>query len=401
MSNVPTVSAAFLRFFTITVILWLLVVILGNDIIALWPGEARVLGDLTWSYPIPTLLVRFLRITFADDLFGVRLIGPVLSAGSLLAVFHWGSRLFGRRTALITILVSLSIFLPNLLAKTFHFEQFLLVAQTVFALSLLYYLKTQQGKLWIYGSLLVGAYCSTLSMFLFACALFLLLRYRHPAGKTLGRLSLLPVLGALVVARAGFAYFTLTAPLSSYFATGFSLGEWALLHVLSLLPWFGFALAGLWHLLRRIGKADETVIILSSLLLAALAGGGLFIQTVLALIIARQVGDFFRPGYPYRPVIVFGAVLQLVGFFFLAMYLMMTGFRELGGTGFRVGMALGLVYWIPGVFGVIGLWSKNARLLIGGRVLSGLLVMLVGWLMLYPLVAEQLSLPKPTIERIE
>ena len=399
-------SPGMYRFFVIAAILWGIGLVLGNDIIPFWPGEATLLNGAGWSdpgvsYPIPYALTQFVGLTLDYDVFGLRLIGVICLLKSLLAIFHWGSRLFGRSTSLVAILVSMSLFLPAILGKTFSPEIVLLPFQTTFALALLYFLKTGKSRLWVYSSFILGTLCTPFSMLIYAPLLYLGLRYRHPDGEKLTALRLLPVIIGVGLIKFLIIYLMTGNLLSNSPLFTTPLSDWLILQLASLLPWLGFALAGFWHTLRRVGKADELVTIVGTWLVAALLSGGLVLQLAIAVLIARQVGDLYRPGYPYKPLIIFGSVIQLVSFFFLATYGMMTGFQELGGTGFRVGMALGLVYWIPGVFGLVGLWSKGPGLLIGGRVLSGVLVLLVGWLMLFPIVAKELGWKPPSVPTIE
>ena len=379
-----------MRFFAVAAILWIVVLVSGNDLHPYFaPGEASLLQEIIQPPTLPGLLYTGLR-QLTTDLFALRLPGILLLVITFGLLFAYGRKLFGASTIYVALLVLASSLLINVAAKFALADNLLLLGLTGLFLSSIHYLKTGRGAaaVWLFG--LASAWTQPVVTLVGGLSLYGLLRQFHPQGKGLDKLYLYAVLPT-----AAGAVWLLSGSLTG---VGFSLGafvrpvhHWLGLQALGLLPWLGFLLAALWNTGVKARKGEELSIILGSAFVASLLTGSLLPQIVLGLMIARQVNDFFRPGYPYRPIIVFGSIVQLVGFFFLAMYVMMTGFRELGGTGFRVGMALGLVYWIPGVFGLVGMWSKGPKLLIGGRVLSGLLVMLIGWLLLFPVVQQYLQ----------
>ena len=388
MPTAPAPSAAFYRFFAVAAILWLFVLITGNNVHPVWLAGERLLLDGPPKGLLPGWLVRWAAVTLDGDLFGLRLIGTTLLLITLSLTYRFGRQLFGYRTLLVTLLVLVSSLLINTAGKFVLADNFLFLFQGGFGLAVIYYLKTGKAAwlLVLFGALALLSH--PLSSFLYAVVLLGGLGGWHPQGRRLRAYAWLPLLGLLGGWWNDWQLLPPGYELSyGYQAYGRAWG----LQLLGLFPWLGFLLAALWNVPQKVRRGEELNLILGLWLLAAAAGGGLVVQLVAALLIARQANDFFRPNYPYKPLVIFGSIAQLLGFFFLAMSLMMTGFRELGGTGFRVGMVLGLVYWAPGVFGVVGLWSKGPKLLLGGRVLSGLLVMLVGWLLLYPLVAQGLG----------
>ena len=118
------------------------------------------------------------------------------------------------------------------------------------------------------------------------------------------------------------------------------------------------------------------------------------IQAVLGFLIARQVIRFFKEGYPYTSIVKGVGVLGIILVFCGAIMVLFVGSQMYGGEGFRRGIINGAAYWIPGFVAVIGLFMKNPKWIIGGMAGSGLLVVLIGWLMVGPMIEKHPALPQ-------
>ena len=167
------------------------------------------------------------------------------------------------------------------------------------------------------------------------------------------------------------------------------LGVWAMgAQALAMLPWVGFLVAGLVELVRNLKKGEEFSILVGGLLLGSIMGGTLLLQWVFALLIAKQLQRFITRGYPLGNLLKTLTILLLLSVLLGAILGMIIGYYKFGGQGFRVGMSLILAYWMPGLFGAIGLFGRNQKLVVLGTVLGVLLLCLAFWVQAWPLVSQ-------------
>jgi hypothetical protein len=66
--------------------------------------------------------------------------------------------------------------------------------------------------------------------------------------------------------------------------------------------------------------------------------------------------------------------------------LMVGGWQELKGLGFRTMMSFGTVYWFASFAGVVGILMKNRRLILGSATIAGVMVTFMFWGQIFPLL---------------
>lgn len=314
----------------------------------------------------------------------VRLPGVLLLFAGLGLGYEVGRRFFGKETMLFAILVAASSWLLPNSAKWLSLDTWLWLPQLLTSLGMLGYLK-QPDKSWkwlVWLSWPVALLLHPLGSLLGVGALYLVWRSRHPSGKRLDQLGLY-LIGPFIAA------FSLWLNSDERLAGWYLLTtDWTALaaHLLGILPWLGFVVAGLAETFRNFRKGEELAILTAGLLAGAILANSLWLQWVLALIAAKQVQRFILNGYPYGNVVKTIAVLQLTAYILTGILAMMYGFENWRGSGFRAAMSATLACWAPALFGVFGLFGKNQRMALLGFMFSGLLFSLAFWTQVYPLV---------------
>jgi 4-amino-4-deoxy-L-arabinose transferase-like glycosyltransferase len=383
-------SDRFQFFMGVSALLFLANLFIMNDYATLWNGpEAALLWDVDFGLlnSLPHLLTAALYDPEAFNLFVLRLPGPILLCLAFGIYYLLGKRIFGRTQILFTLLILGASFMMPVLAKRNTADLWLWFAQLFTLLALLRFLK-QTSWLWqilFYLGLLVAVVLqplgSTLLFFIIPTALY----FYHPQGKNLMRLA--PWIAALGL--FALSYF-LNPELFNQrtFEIGWrssSFGKYLLVNILGVLPFVGFLLAGIRETIFKLKRGEELAIINSAIGLGAIFSQSVLLQLLFAFLIAKQMQSFFVKNYPYQNIVKSGAILHLLLTFGLAFLLMVGGFFEFRGPGFRAGLALGGLYWMLSFVSVIGLYGMNRRFVIGGTIMGGLLAMMVFWLQVYPL----------------
>jgi len=173
----------------------------------------------------------------------------------------------------------------------------------------------------------------------------------------------------------------------NYGTVGF--GNYCLLMIYGVLPWFAFLPPGMRHTIKRFRAKEELSIIMLALFIAGIASMSLVVQFVFAFLIAKQIKGLFSEKYPYYNIVKAGAVIHLLIVVVGAMLLMVGGWQELKGFGFRTMMSFGTIYWFSSFAGVVGILMKNRRLIMGSAAIAGLMVTFMFWGQIFPLLVEK------------
>ena len=179
-----------------------------------------------------------------------------------------------------------------------------------------------------------------------------------------------------------------------------SLKDNYLYQIIAFLPWLGFVPASLWDMIQKLRKREEMAIVLFSLLLFSVISGGLVLQFALALLVAKQIDNYFKPNYPYTNLVKIFAVLNLGFSFLIVAIVLLTGYDSFSEIGFRSKMGTGGIFWAFSFLGVIGLFGKNRNMIIGSMSLCGLLTMLLFWVQIAPILENYRNFPKRLTEEI-
>lgn len=383
-------SDRFQFFLGVSALLFIANLFIMNDYATLWNGpEAALLWDIDFGTlnSLPQMVTALLYDSEALNLFIVRLPGPILLCLSFVLYYFLGKRIFGHQQLLFTLLVLGASFMMPVLAKRNTADLWLWLFQLVSLLALLRYLK-QPSWLWqilFYLSLLIAVLLQPLGSALLFFVIPTVLYFYHPQGKNLIRLA--PWIAALGL--FALSYFLNPQPFNQrafeigWLASGF--GKYLLVNLLAVLPFAGFLFAGIRETVFKLKRGEELAIINAAIGFGALLAQSTLLQLLFAFLIAKQMQSYFVKNYPYQNIVKSGAILHLLLTFGLAFLLMVGGFFEFRGPGFRSGLALGGLYWMLSFVSVIGLYGMNRRFVIGGTVMSGLLAMMVFWLQVYPL----------------
>lgn len=292
-----------------------------------------------------------------------------------------GKKFFGKQAMLFMLLVlSGSLLLVNGL-KWATGDPMELALLVLTFLGMLGYLKQ---PLWSWRLLTWAAWTIALAIqpleaLLAILPIALVWRFRHPKGRQLDSLFLWiwgPVVAALAWWWNGWQL-----PESFFFWSWSSeniLAGYGI-QFLGMLPWLGFLVAGIVDLFRKGSKGEELSILLGGLLLGALLSNTLLLQWAFALLVAKQLQRIGTPGYPFGNLVKTFTVLPLLAWLLAGISGLVAGYVVMGGSGYRIGVSLILAYWIPVLFGAIGLFGNRHRLMSLGMAAGALLFSLAFW----------------------
>ncbi len=389
-------SPRFRLLLIIVVLLFVVNLLIMNDFVTIWSGaETSFVWNSLFGERIFFLPYRLAGFLSGDSLgaFGLRLPSAVvLLAG--LAFFYLAARRFLGSEATLTALMALaaSLVVPNT-GKLATLDAWAFAVQAAGTGFLLLFLKKPDlaSRLFFYFFLGFSLWFRPLSSGILFSVFPAILYFAHPQGRRLGKLYpwAAIVVGSLLLWLAGQWKWEWPGLLFS-----FDTGALLLAAVLGWLPFLGLVASGLVESLVKVRKGEELSVINMAWLAASLAAHSLVLHLVLALLVGKQLRAYFDPRYPYRGLVRTLSILHLLLVFFAAMFLMMSGFREFGGTGFRSGLAFGGTYWMLSLIGVFGLFGLNRRQVWGGMLFSGLLATFFFWSQVAPLLESRRDLPK-------
>lgn len=347
--------------------------VLLNDTLHWVPGAETMLVE-KWGQGLPAYP------------FLLRLPGALLFFAVLAITYFQGKRFFGKETALLALFVLSGSLLAINAVKWVSGDPWLLFFYLLAILGMIGYLKNPQWQ-WRLTGIAGGVFSialQPLGAFAGLLAMALFWRFRHPDGKRLDQLYWW-IWGPVVFALSWWWRGGVSG--DPYLYTSWLAGRpgWVLgAQFLGMLPWLGFLTAGLVEIIRNQKKGEELSILLAGLLAGALLSGSLVLQWAFALVVAKQLQRFLLAGYPYGNVVKTISILQLAGVLLVGIAGMVYGYLEWGGTGFRIGMSLILAYWMPALFGTIGVFGGNQRLVVLGYAAGTLLLSLAFWAQIGP-----------------
>lgn len=365
-----------------------------NDVASIWSGAETSVVTRAQAGVQAQLPVDVARLTgAANSLSGLvlRLPGLVLCVLALTVFFFLGRRVFGVHITLHALLVLLAGFWVVTLAKLGSGDVWLLAFQMTGMLGVILFLKRPIAtyRLLTYVMILLSIWVDAFSSSLLFVFFPLILVFLHPQGKRLVALHT----WFFAAASVGLLYVAGVLewmPDIQYTGWGrMSWGRFSIFLLLSILPFLGFFFAGLWDSVQKARKGEELALILLIWIVLGVALQSPAVIGGVALLTGKHLHDYFLKNYPHDNIVKVTMLLHLIGFFFVAMILMLGGFFQYRGVGFRSGMAFSAVYWMMSFVGVIGLYGHNQRFVLGGSTLAGLLAVALFWLQVFPLWEQQ------------
>ena len=378
-----------------------------NGITTIWSGaETELVSKVVqkqFSYALPIWGIGIINSFSGFDPFLLRFSGPIFFTLTLICCWIWGQKIFGRQTAVFSILlISASFVLPNI-AKLAVGDTWLLCAQFIAFLMVILYLKQPVigWRLGFYLAGVVSILIHPLSSVIFLLTLVSLLYFFHPKGKSLWKLNpwIMVIASSVLFYLLGWRDWRSEGFVLDYF--GLSWGKYLIANLLGVLPWLGFVIAGVIDSLKKRLKGEEFGLIMLTCFFSALLSQSPVLGMILAIWGGKHLGDYFIKNYPYRNIIKTVSILNLVLAFCLASFLMMRGFFEFKGLGFQAGLFFSFAYWVPTFIAIVGLYGPKKRLVISGMVLTGLLASFVFWYQINPLLESRRNLPKRLVQTIQ
>ncbi len=377
---------------------------LGNDYATVWNGTeaAMFLTAQNGSAATPVSFIGQLIYDLKGlSAFTMRLPSVLFLLFSGLVFYKYGKKIFGRDAVVLTMLVAASSFLLITLAKIGGGDLYLLFAQVGHLIFTILFVKQPKSK-WrntSYVFLALGMLIHPLSMGNWGLAFATILGIRHSKKENVKTLFLpiglalilIPMVGSFFLGAWDFSEFSL------------SYGQWSVssvfgLVLLGMLPWLGFLPAAIVDLFKKFQNGEELAIIIFAWLGAAIVSQSLSLVIVLSFMITKQIWVLFHSGYPYLRLVKGFALLNLIATFCLVFMTLLGGISWVGVEGYRPLLGLSAVYWMLSLFGVLGLFMKDRRVVIGGATFSGLMVMMIFWLAVYPLWDAYRKLPGQVVK---
>lgn len=381
-------SFQFRLFFAFACLLFVINLLLTNDYTPYWNGaEIDLLLASQEGTPTYALLPKMKLASLANLFFSyvssfpLRLPAFFNAVLGLVGFYFFGKKIFGERTVLVTILVLMSsLAFPNL-SKWATGDAWLYSSQLLAVTTLILYIKQPKTStlVWLAIFLVLGSAVNAFSMTLFILPIALFYRFMHSQGTRINKLFVLFI--PLIVLIALQVLYNGEEVISGTIVALFSISikDFSIVSILGILPWIAFLPAALIDMFKKLKKGEEMAILTTGWLIGGLLSMSLGLQAVLAFLVAKQIYAYFHEHYPYGNWVKTFAVLNIIFGFIGGILLMLNGFYALEMEGFRLGMSIGAVYWIPAFLGVVGVFGKNKRMIMGGMALSGLLLTFFFW----------------------
>ena len=380
---------------------------LMNGITTFWSGAETALllavedGQATFS--LPRLAVGLIADLSATDPFLVRSVGPIFFLLTLIMGWFWGQKIFGRQTTLYAMLLLAGSFLWPNISKLAAGDLWLLCSHFAAFLMAILYLKQPvwSWRIGFYLAAIGSILIHPLSSVIFLLVLVTALYFFHRKGKQLWKLNpwIIIILTAVVFFFLQGNNWRSQGFVMDFF--GLSWIKYLLANLLGVLPWIGFVAAGIFDSLKKRKKGEEFGGIMLIALVAGLLSQSPIIGVIFAIWGGKHLNDYFLQNYPYGSIVKALSVLHLIFAFCLASFLMMRGFYEFKGQGFRTGLLFSFSYWVPTFLLIIGLYGRNQRLVISGSVLTSMLATFMFWYQLNPLLESKRNLPQRVVQVLE
>jgi 4-amino-4-deoxy-L-arabinose transferase-like glycosyltransferase len=335
--------------------------------------------------------------------FGLRLPNVIVLLLTFFGFYYFGKKIFGLKNTVVTLLVLGSSFLPVNLAKFATGDVWLFGVQLMSFVLMILYLKQPIGK-WKWGVwffVVLGAMIHPLSMLIWSMGLWGYLQIFHPKGKTLEGLVLLPLFAIVYLPMWYFGFISLEMP---HFLMGIGSEHFKYLFVFALiavLPWFGFLPASLWDMIQKLRKKEELAIINLGWILFAIFSQSMIIVAAFSFLIAKNLIAYFDKNYPYRRWVKGFTLLNMIFTFFMLFMVLLGGFLNFQGEGYRSVFGLSILYWFGSMAAVLGLFMHKNSLVTGGMAVSGLMFTWLFWLQVNPLMESQRNFPKQVFQELK
>ena len=400
------------RFFLgLTGLMLVVNLLIANDYITLWLGaESDFLlnaqnglasGGGSGLEFVPGFVLEQLYSYTGFKISYLRYISVIVLLLSFIGIYHWGRKIFGEDTVIVTLLVASASFMLVNVAKLVTADVWLFGAQALFLIFLILYIKQPIVK-WLGGVvifLLIGISVNLLAMLIWSVGLGTYYYLLHPQKNT-ARSALLKAI--LPIAALGLVLLFVSPPdTADYFLFSFgsiSYGKYLMYTFLAILPWLGFLIAGLVDAFIKIKDREELAIISIGWLIFGLASMSMVVQLLFAYLAAKHVAAYLRKPYPYEGLVKSVSLFMLLISFIVITLMLIGGWQQLGAGGYQSSLAFGALFWVFGFAGCMGLFLKEKRFIIGGFALSALLVTFAFWAKLYPLVEKFRELPRQLVE---
>lgn len=335
--------------------------------------------------------------------FGLRFPNVLVLFMTFLGFYFFGKKIFGLKTTVVTLLVLGSSFLPVNLSKFITGDVWLFGAQLMSFIFMILYLKQPIGKwkwsVWFF--VVLGAMIHPLSMFIWNIGLWGYLQLFHPKGKNLQSLVLLPL---FVIVYAPLWYFGFISLEMPNFLMGIGSEHFKYFFVIALLavlPWFGFLPASIWDMIQKIRKKEELAIINLGWILFAMFSQSMIIVAAFSFLIAKNLIAYFGKNYPYKRWVKGFTLLNMIFTFFILFMVLLGGFMNFQGEGYRSVFGLSILYWFGSMAAVLGLFMHKNSLVTGGMAVSGLMCTWLFWLQVNPLMESQRNFPKQVFQELK
>ena len=380
--------------------------LLWTDQITPWPGaEAWQVWRALPGTPDTNMLASLLSdlpVEGKNWLVFRRLPSVLFILLTVVAILALGHRLFRREMLELSLLAAIgSLFLP-FYGKIATLDAPILFLHVGSWLSAVRWMKVGRSKTWWLGIFLTGGLLlAPLSTAVVTVGLAAFAEWRKSEYRLRG-IGIAALLAGLVLSHLGPE----VVPSSSYWFFSYHetvLGDYSRLLLYSLLgclPFIGFTLAGLRDVAFQARRGEELSQLLALTLLVSWLAQSLLFTVVLLLLTGRQLVNYFKPNYPWRDWVRGGATLHLIFAAIGAILVLLGGFVQFQGAGFRAALGMVAAYWIFSLAGVIGLYGDKRDWSLGGSLLAGTLAVLFFWTQVYPYLEPDRNWPQELAQKM-
>ncbi len=349
---------------------------LANAGLALMEGGQSIHPEVSF---LPSFMTAGGMLSAGTNEWGVRLPSLIAYVITCYFFFFWGRKVFGPDAVLLGLVFACSSFLFMFLGKFANADIWLLLSQTVILTVSIHYIKKKDfpllGVIVLAG--LIGALVSPGRQLLFLLPFFGILWWKHPEGKNV----LLPFsisVGMSLIASVFIPIFP------TGFLIGYNVSSLGVL-LLGAMTIIGLIPPVFIHLWNKLREGEELAIISGAVLLGGLCSASLTFHFVLCFLAGKQFIGYFSKGYPYRNWVKVLTILQVIAFFFVGMYLMLTGFDWYRGEGFRKVLMFSISGWGFGIACAVGLFMGRHMTVLNCMSLGAVITSFLFWFQVFPL----------------
>lgn len=405
-----------------------------------WTPLFTSLSEGITSHPLQIWETALSYKIFGINEFATRFPAMIYTILSLVVLLYFVRNSHDEKTAIVAIIILSTSFLLPTLAKINIAESGLLFYSTVMFGAFAASLKNKNILLTIFfwlAAILSTFHSGFVAIIPFAGTWILLFIIKKDWRKALFNiqpylilLTIIPIIAWSVINKADSVAANHSVVNFKYITTSTSvnIGRQTLLLLIGFLPWIALLPASFVRLVKNISKKDNNALLFGSwvvfgfvlyeFLPTSLQMPSVVIFPVIAILMAQQFWNhneacerfqnapinehleirIKKAKFQDENIMKTSQLLGIIAVFVITFVLSMIGYSQ--GVGILRTGFVGMILWITSFIVAIGLYARNANLMLSGAVAGGLLFVLFTYLLVIPVLEPARSFSKRTAAAI-